>query len=196
MEAKQTVTLRTAVPQDAEALLAIYTPYVRETAITFEWEVPTVQEFAARMAKVLERYPYLVAEQDGVLLGYAYASAFHPRAAYGWSVETSIYVDQSKKRRGTGSQLYAKLEQVLKAQGVLNLDACIAYPAREDEYLTRDSVAFHHKLGYHIVGHFCSCGCKFGRWYDMVWMEKQIGEHLTQPPAIQTFSQVCKSCGL
>ena len=91
------ILIRPASPADAQALLAIYTPYVVQTAITFEYDVPTPVEFTARIAATLEKYPYLVAEQDGVPVGYAYAGAFHERAAYDWSVETSIYVEQHQK---------------------------------------------------------------------------------------------------
>lgn len=183
--AKERITIRTAAVQDAPALLSIYAPYVLHTAITFEYEVPSVQEFEARIRHTLERYPYLVAEQDGEILGYAYAGPFHERAAYDWAVETSIYVNQEFKGRGIGGQLYAALETVLARQNILNLNACIAYPSTEDEYLTKDSVRFHRHLGYRLVGEFYQCGYKFNRWYNMVWMEKHIGMHLAgQPPVI------------
>lgn len=177
--------IRVANAQDAPALLSIYAPYVLNTAITFEYEVPALQEFEARIRRTLERYPYLVAEQDGEILGYAYAGPFHERAAYDWAVETSIYVDARHRGRGVGKALYAALEKALAAQNILNLNACIAYPAREDEYLTKDSVSFHQHLGYRLVGEFYQCGYKFNRWYNMVWMEKHIGVHTEcQPPVI------------
>ena len=182
--------IRPAKPEDARALLAIYAPYVRDTAITFEYEVPSAEEFRERICRVQTRYPYLVAEADGAVVGYAYAGAFHARAAYDWAVETSIYVDRGKKRAGVGSRLYCALEECLKAQGILNLNACIAYPEREDEHLTRDSVAFHEKLGYRMVGQFHSCGYKFGRWYHMVWMEKLLGDHPDSPPRVKPFPEV------
>lgn len=169
--------------EDAEALLSIYAPYVRETAITFEYEVPSVEEFRGRIAAVLKRYPYLVAVSDtlagtgGTILGYAYAGAFVGRKAYEWSAELSIYVSQRRRKSGIGGRLYRALEASLKEMGILNLYACIGYPEREDEYLTRNSVQFHEHLGFKLVGHFHQCGYKFNRWYDMVWMEKIIGEH-------------------
>mgnify|MGYP000218870985 CR=1 FL=1 len=170
---------------NAAELLAIYAPYVEKTAITFEYTVPSVAEFAERMQQVQQRYPYLVAEQDGKIVGYAYVSPFKERAAYDWSVETSIYVDMIQKRKGIGRLLYDRLEEILKKQGILNVNACIGYPQIDDEYLTKDSVYFHEKLGYHMVGTFHQCGYKFGRWYDMVWMEKFIGEHTkNQAPVI------------
>ena len=171
------IRIRPAKPEDAEKLLAIYAPYVEQTAITFEYEVPTVEEFRERIHNTLKKYPYLVAEQGGEPVGYAYVGPFHDRPAYDWAVETSIYVDQNKKRMGIGKKLHEALEEELRNRGFLNMNACIAYPAQEDEYLTRNSVEFHAHLGYRMVGRFHQCGYKFYRWYDMVWMEKLIGEH-------------------
>ena len=178
------ITIRTATLSDAQALLNIYAPYVEYTAITFEYDVPSVEEFAFRIKNTLQKYPYLVAEKNGRLLGYAYASPFHERPAYDWAVETSIYVDQNIKHQGIGRRLHDALEDALRSQGILNMNACIAYPEAEDEYLTKNSVEFHTHMGYRLVGEFHKCGYKFNRWYNMVWMEKLIGEHLTvqEPP--------------
>ena len=137
------IRIRPAKPEDAEILLAIYAPYVEQTAITFEYEVPTVEEFRERIHNTLKKYPYLVAEQGGEPVGYAYVGPFHDRPAYDWAVETSIYVDQNKKRMGIGKKLHEALEEELRNRGFLNMNACIAYPAQEDEYLTRNSVEFH-----------------------------------------------------
>ena len=174
---KRQLRIRIATPEDAARLVAIYAPYVEQTAITFEYEVPSVEEFAGRIEHILEKYPYLVAEAEGEIVGYAYAGTFKARAAYDWSVETTIYVNQKKKRMGIGGKLYAALEEALRAQHILNLNACIGYPQNEDEYLTKDSEKFHQKLGYRLVGTFHDSGYKFGRWYDMIWMEKMLGEH-------------------
>ena len=186
------ITIRTAVLQDAEALLEIYAPYVKNTAITFEYDVPTVEEFAGRMSNVLRRYPYLVGEVDGEPAGYAYAGPFKERAAYDWAVETTVYVKEDMKKHGIGRALYEALEKTLAAQGILNLNACIAFPEKEDEYLTTDSVKFHKKMGFSEVGRFHKCGCKFGRWYDMVWMEKHIGTHEENPAEVRSFAEVTK----
>ena len=158
------IRIRPAKPEDAEKLLAIYAPYVEQTAITFEYEVPTVEEFRERIHNTLKKYPYLVAEQGGEPVGYAYVGPFHDRPAYDWAVETSIYVDQNKKRMGIGKKLHEALEEELRNRGFLNMNACIAYPAQEDEYLTRNSVEFHAHLGYRMVGQFHQCGYKFHRW--------------------------------
>ncbi|MBL6462356.1 MAG: GNAT family N-acetyltransferase [Blautia sp.] len=178
------ITIRTAILSDAQALLNIYSPYVEHTAITFEYDVPSVEEFASRIKNTLQKYPYLVAEKNGRLLGYAYASPFHERPAYDWAVETSIYVDQNIKHQGIGRRLHDALEDALRSQGILNMNACIAYPPEEDEYLDKNSVEFHTHMGYRLVGEFYKCGYKFHRWYNMVWMEKLIGNHLSdqKPP--------------
>ena len=134
------VQIRTARPDDAAALLEIYAPYVTDTAITFEYEIPTQAEFASRIEKTLEKYPYFVAEADGRPVGYAYAGAFKERAAYDWSVETSIYVRRDLKCMGVGRRLYDALEAALMAQGITNVNACIAYTGEPDAHLTQDSV--------------------------------------------------------
>ena len=178
------ITIRTATLSDAQALLNIYSPYVEHTAITFEYDVPSVEEFASRIKNTRQKYPYLVAEKNGRLLGYAYASPFHERPAYDWAVETSIYVDQNIKHQGIGRRLHDALEDALRSQGILNMNACIAYPPDENEYLDKNSVEFHTHMGYRLVGEFYKCGYKFHRWYNMVWMEKLIGNHLSdqKPP--------------
>lgn len=184
------INICVAQEEDARALRGIYAPYVEKTAITFEYDVPDEAEFARRIKETKKRYPFLLAECDGEVLGYAYAGAFKERAAYDWSVETSIYVKPNLKRQGLGIRLYHALEAVLKEQNILNVNACIACPEEEDEYLNRDSIRFHEKLGYRLVGKFHKCGYKFGRWYDMMWMEKHIGDHQAHQPAIKKFPAI------
>lgn len=179
--------IRGAKPDDAEQLLAIYAPYVEKTAITFEYETPSLEAFRSRIEKTLQAYPYLVAERDGALLGYAYTGPFVGRAAYGWSAETTIYLREDQRNRGLGRRLYQALEDVSKAQHILNLNACIGYPETEDAYLTKNSAQFHTHLGYRMVGVFHNCGYKFGRWYHMIWMEKRIGVHSAVPAPIIPF---------
>lgn len=182
--------IRIATKEDAKKLVEIYTPYVEKTAITFEYVVPTAQEFEKRIGHVLEKYPYLIAERNGEIVGYAYSGAFNEREAYNWAAETTVYVRQDKKKMGIGRELYEALEKVLSVQNILNLNACIAYPRIEDEYLTQNSVQFHEHFGYRFVGEFHKCGYKFGRWYNMVWMEKHISDHTDNPPAIKTFNEI------
>ncbi len=171
------INIRMATPEDAENILDIYAYYIENTAITFEYDIPTIEEFRARIEKTLKRYPYLVLEDNGTIMGYAYAGPLKERAAYAWSVETSIYTHKDGQGCGYGRKLYEALEHILATQGILNLYACIAYPIVEDEYLTKNSAQFHAHLGYKTVGEFYKCGYKFGRWYNMIWMEKLIGKH-------------------
>ncbi|MGG7074418.1 N-acetyltransferase family protein [Campylobacter sp. 9BO] len=184
------LTIQVASASDASELLAIYSPYVTHTAITFEYEVPSVAEFAGRIEKILTRHPFIVAKRDNKLIGYAYASAFKDRAAYDWAVEVSIYIVQNERGSGVGKALYAKLETILKVMGVLNLNACIGVARPNDEYLNDASVHFHERLGYEMVGEFRQCGFKFGRWYNMIWMQKMIGEHTSAPAKVRKFSEL------
>jgi len=185
------ITIRVATPADAKALLRVYAPYVLNTAITYEYEVPDEAEFAERIRRILQKYPYLVAECDGEAVGYAYASTFIGRAASEWSVETSIYISADCRRMGIGGRLYTALEAILKMQNILNLNASIACsPGKDDRFVTRNSVNFHNHMGFRTVGEFDRCGFKFGRWYDLIWMEKHIGEHTANPLPVRKFDDV------
>ena len=167
-------TIRLATADDAAALIEISKQYI-DTPITFEYDLPGEEEFAARMAEIGQRYPYLVAERPGAdgqphIVGYVYASPFKARPAYDWAVETSIYVDRAERRSGVGRALHNALERCLVAQGILNMEACIATTDVEDEHLTNDSWRFHEHMGYRLVGEFRKCGYKYGRWWNMIWM--------------------------
>ena len=167
--------IRLATVRDAAQIRRIYAPYVTDTAVTFEYDVPSTEEFEMRIRHTLQRYPYLVAVDEGRLVGYAYAGAFRPRAAYQHSVEVSIYVDQTEGGNGIGRKLYQELEQRLVLQNVFTVYACITMTERTgDPYLTDGSIRFHEKMGYTLAGRFHHCGHKFGRWYSMIWMEKEI----------------------
>lgn len=186
----QTIHIRIATASDAKELLEIYTPYVEETAISFEYDVPSLEEFKARITNTLQKYPYLVAEKDGEILGYAYTRAFVGRAAYDWSAETTIYLKNGKTKMGVGRMLYEALERISGAQNILNMNACIGYPDTEDEHLTMNSVHFHEHMGYRMVGMFHNSGYKFGTWYHMVWMEKIIGQHTSAPLPVIPFPEL------
>lgn len=176
---KNEVVIRPVTVKDAKRLLEIYAYYTKETAISFEYEVPTLEEFQSRIEKMLQKYPYLLIEENGRIQGYTYAGPFVGRAAYGWSAELTIYLDKDAKKHGYGRMLYEAIEQKLKEMGILNLYACIGYLDVEDEYLNQNSAQFHEHMGFTLAGRFHKCGYKFGRWYDMIWMEKIIGEHGT-----------------
>ena len=185
------VIIRDACISDAPRLLEIYSYYVQHTAISFEYTTPTQEEFCRRMRRIMSRYPYLVAEVDGRVVGYAYAGAFVGRAAYDWACELTIYLDPEARKRGLGRALYEAMEKALGAMGVLNLYACIGYPrGGDDEYLSSNSADFHAHLGFEKIGTFTACGYKFGRWYDMIWMEKIIGQHRAGQANIVPFMDV------
>ncbi len=166
--------IREANINDAARLVEIYAPYITETAVSFEYDVPTVDEFKERIKNIKEKYPYLVCEKDGAIVGYVYASAYSKREAYDWTVGTSIYVDKNCRRMGVGSLLYRQLEEELKKMGIENLLAGVAYCEREDPYLTKDSYKFHLREGYFMAGHLKDVGKKFDRYYDLLWMQKKI----------------------
>ena len=159
--------IRFAKPSDARSLLDIYAPYVENTAITFEYEVPTIEDFANRIEKTLEKYPYLVAEEDDVVVGYAYASTYYARAAYDWAVELSVYVSQDARGQGVGTELYDALEGLLDQMGYVHFLACISLP-------NEASLTLHRKRGYQQVAHFPKIGYKFNCWHDIVWLQKSL----------------------
>ncbi|HIZ56112.1 MAG TPA: GNAT family N-acetyltransferase [Firmicutes bacterium] len=183
------ITIRDAKLEDAQRILEIYGYYVLNTAITFEYDVPALAEFQNRMKNTQKHYPYLVIERDGVIQGYAYAGAFVGRAAYDWSCEMTVYLDHTARKCGLGRKIYEALEDRLLKMGILNLYACIGYPEIEDEYLNRNSADFHAHLGFVQVGEFHQCGYKFGRWYNMIWMEKIIGAHQLEQAPVKFYSK-------
>ena len=179
-----------ATVADAAALREIYLPYVRTTAVTFELEDPTLEDFTERVRKTLERYPYIVAVEEGEIVGYAYASAFRPRAAYLHSIETSIYMRMDYRGKGVGRRLYETLAKLLVLQNVFNMEACIAHCDPADEYVPATSRLFHERLGFKLVGKFNKSAHKFGRWYDMIWMERILGDHIADPQSFLPLPQV------
>lgn len=184
------INIRMARQEDAAALLDIFTPYVLQTAVAFNYEPPALEEFCATMIDRLRRYPYLVAQQGEELIGYAYASPFKVRAAYDWAVETSIYVKQGQTGNGYGRALHDALERILKAQHILSMYACIAYTDHMDDHLTNNSSEFHAHMGYTLTAKFPKCGYKFNKWYDMIWMHKEIGPHTDAPLPVIPVTEV------
>lgn len=186
------VVVRDATMEDARRILEIYDYYVKNTAITFEYVTPSLDEFMERMKKIMQRYPYLVILKDGHIEGFAYAGAFVGRAAYDWSCEMTVYIDHNAQKCGLGRIIYETLEKALHDMGILNLYACIGYPKSDDEYLTTNSADFHEHLGFVKVGEFHKCGYKFGRWYSMIWMEKIIGKHEAEEKPITFYTKLKK----
>ena len=159
--------IRFAREDDLPAMLAIYRPYVEHTTYSFEYTVPSEEEFRTRFLEHTVQFPWLVWEEDGAVLGYAYAGAPWERSAYRWCAESSIYLAPEAQGRGVGRALYARLEEILTAQGYRMLYALIT---SENE----GSLAFHEALGYRLRVNFEHCGYKHGRWLGVVWMEKQL----------------------
>ena len=169
-----TLTIREVRVEDAERLVEIYAHYVLNTAVSFEYEVPSVEEFTNRIQKISAKYPYLVCMDQDKVIGYAYAGAYSVREAYSWTATTSIYIDKEYRRKGAGKMLYAVLEERLRERGIVNLLAGVAYAEEEDEYLSHDSLHFHKKMGYIQVARMMTIGKKYDRWYDLLWLQKKL----------------------
>ena len=161
------MSVRLATVGDLPRILQIYAPYVENTAISFEYTVPTLEAFTKRFLDITTQFPWLVWEENGVVVGYAYGSLPFERAAYQWSAEASIYLCPEAQGKGIGRKLYAALEQLLQAQGYRKVYAIIT-TANEP------SVAFHRAVGYRHTATMPDCGYKFGAWYGTVWMEKEL----------------------
>lgn len=158
--------IRMATAADVPAMLEIYGPYVLNTAYSFEYTVPTQEEFMGRFLEITKQFPWLVWEEDGEVLGYAYGSLPFERAAYAWCGEVSIYIAPSAHGRGIGRRLYGVLEHILWRQGY-----CVIYSLITSE--NTGSLAFHEKMGYRKCAELPGCGLKFGRWLGVIWMEKR-----------------------
>ena len=166
--------LRFAVPEDAEALLEIYRPYVEKTSISFETETPSAAEFSRRIAEYSARYPYLTAEDGGRLLGYAYAHAYHERAAFDWTVETSIYIAEDARGKHVGTALYSALLKLLTLQGVKTACAVITFP-------NIPSTAFHQAMGFEAGGILPDFGYKLGDWHSVAYLFKVLNPSTDAP---------------
>lgn len=159
--------IRIAEERDVPAMLAIYAPFVRDTTVSFEYDVPEEAEFLRRFRSVTEQFPWLVWEEEGCVLGYAYAGRPFERAAYSWCAEPSIYILPEAQGRGIGRKLYTALEWILKNQGYQVLYAWITGE-------NTGSVLFHERMGYKISMKLEKTGYKFERWCDLIWMEKRL----------------------
>ena len=168
---------RFATEKDAEAILKIYAPYIEKTAITFEYEVPSLSEFSERIANIREKYPWIVYEEDGEILGYAYGGPEYTRAAYQWTVETSVYISENARGKGIGTALYEKILDILKKQNF-----CVCYVLINDD--NEASVKLHEKLGFKQNGYRKNCGYKFEKWHSVVFFEKQLNEFSVPPKPV------------
>ena len=175
--------IRTARLSDAEKILAIYKPYVQNTAITFEIEVPSLALFRKRIINVSKTHPWLVCEIKGQIAGYAYAGLHRTRACYQWSTEASVYVHHEFRNRKIAYALYNALFDVLTAQGFRNVLAGITLP-------NEASIKFHEALGYILVGTYKDIGFKHGKWRNVSWYEKALTKDLLTPKVPVLFSKL------
>lgn len=159
--------IRTAVAEDVSAMLAIYAPYVRDTAISFEIEPPSLEAFAARYDAVSRRYPWIVWEENGETLGYAYADAAFSRAAYAWDADLSIYLREDARGRGIGDRLYDCIEELMRRLGYHTLYALVTGE-------NAPSLRFHARRGYECQGVLKRTGFKFDRWHDVHWLALRL----------------------
>ncbi len=167
--------LRSASTDDAKQLISIYAPYVENTAVSLEHRVPSAPEFRRRIEFTKLKYPFIVAEVEGRVVGYCYAGSFHARRNFDWEAELSIFVDKDFHGQGIGSALYSEMEKQLVDAGIVTLYACISSTPREnDAYLSDDGIRFHETHGYHLCGTFTRCAKKFNEWYNIVYMEKHL----------------------
>ncbi len=168
------MSIRRATVQDVPRILEIYGPYVKNTAISFEYTVPTIEDFTRRFLDITAQFPWLVWEEDGVILGYAYGSRPFERAAYQWSAESSIYLCPEACGKGIGKSLYTALEQILQRQGYRKVYAIVTTD-------NENSVAFHRAMGYRHTATMPDCGYKFGKWYGTIWLEKDLNTWKNPP---------------
>ena len=175
-----------AQESDAEALLAIYSHYVTNTPITFEYEIPNPDEFIKRIREINSEYPYLVCSADEKIVGYAYAHRYKERAAYQWSAELSVYLDKDSVGLGIGSALYAALIEILKIQNVQSIYGGVTSPNENSEKL-------HKKMGFVLIGTQHKVGYKNNRWHDVMLFEKHIGNHDPEPSQFQKIECIDKA---
>jgi L-amino acid N-acyltransferase YncA len=170
------VLIRTADPdRDAPAIAAIYAPYVTDSIASFEEWPPSADEMARRIEHITARYPWLVAERDGVVVGYAYGSQHHERAAYRWAADTTVYIDPAHHREGLGRALYGELLPLLGTQGIQVVFAVVGLP-------NDASVALHESLGFEAVGIYRGVGYKRGQWHDVGWWQRDLKRPRDNPP--------------
>ena len=180
------MVFRFATEKDTQKILEIYKPYVENTTITFEYEVPTYEEFQVRIRETLEEYPYIVCEYGDEIVGYAYAHRIWSRAAYQWDAELSVYTDEKFAGNGIGKKLYEKLIEILKLQNVVNVYALVTYPNESSEKL-------HNYFGFKKVAFFEKTGYKFGKWIGVTWFEKAILPHSENPKPLKKISEIDKN---
>lgn len=184
MEAK--ITIRPVKISDAGKLLEIYAPYIQNTNVTFEYAVPSIGEWEERIRSVITLFPWLVAECDGEIAGYAYATKHRERVAYSWCCESSVYLSEEFYGRGIAKVLYQKLFEILKHQGYINIYAILTSPNPASE-------KFHENFGFYDAAGFNKAGFKFGKWHNTRWLQLHLSEHEIPPNNIVPFSEITDS---
>ena len=185
---KEAICVRAATPQDAEQLLEIYTPFVISedcsvSNVSFELTAPSLAEFRQRIVDISSKYPYLVGEKDGQILGFVYCHPYRERLAYQWSVEVTIYLAPAGQGKGLGRLLYETMEKLLCLQGVTMAYSCITVG-------NDHSIKMHEAVGYRLIGTFTNSGYKNGQWLDTVWLEKQLKPCPKQPDNITSWREL------
>jgi phosphinothricin acetyltransferase len=178
--------IRLALENDSASVLQIYTPFITDTVITFECQVPTIAEFSERMADIQRKYPWLVCEIDNNIAGYAYASCFNEREAYDWSVDFSIYIDPKYHRKNIGKALYNALFELVKLQGYYNAYAGVTLPNINSEGL-------HESFGFKTIGVYENVGYKFDGWHDVKWYGLKINEYDQAPSKPKDIYEISKT---
>ena len=180
---KEKFKIRLITENDISAVLDIYRPYVLNTIISFEYEVPSLEEFTERVKTITAEYPWLVCENQDIIIGYAYASKHRYRTAYQWSPESTVYVSTEFQGKGVGRILYETLFSILRLQGYFNVYAGVGLPNEK-------SVGFHRALGFDEIGDFKKVGYKHGNWHDTKWFQLHLSEHINNPPAPKTIVEI------
>lgn len=175
--------IRLATEADSASILEIYKPFITDTVITFEYDVPSLADFSKRISRIQKKYPWLVCEIDGDIVGYAYASPFHERAAYDWSVDFSIYINPKYHGKRVGKALYCALVDLLKLQGYCNAYALVTLPNVKSE-------GIHESFGFKTVGVCKNVGYKFGQWRDVKWFELELQQHSQVPSVLKVIHDI------
>lgn len=178
-----TVHFRRATEEDVVSILAIYAPYVTDSAITFEYDVPSEEEFRQRIRTISAEYPYFVCESDGQIIGYAYAHRHMERAAYQWNAEISIYIRQGFTGKGLGKTMCQALIDLLRLQGIRNVFSCVTIPNERSAHL-------HHSMEFSTEGIFQNAGYKCGKWQTIAWFRKTIAPYTNEPAPFLPISRI------
>lgn len=178
-----TVHFRRATEDDVVSILAIYAPYVTDSAITFEYDVPSEEEFRQRIRTISAEYPYFVCESDGQIIGYAYAHRHMERAAYQWNAEISIYIRQGFTGKGFGKTMCQTLIDLLRLQGIRNVFSCVTIPNERSAHL-------HHSMEFSTEGIFQNAGYKCGKWQTIAWFRKNIAPYTNEPAPFLPISRI------